>query len=171
MAAFAGTLIERSQLITWYTRLNTARAKFNLAAIAVPSATTGTTVDAQEIQALDTALNNVVSQSAGVYSSQHYSKNVTFSPAIGTLIFGTLGDQLNALLSSWDQVCYYNSNYGDYGDNGNNSNYDMNCSYCYSDKNSDVWDNNYMDWGTYNTTCGDNIDLNDNSCTLCMPNS
>ena len=169
--AFASTLIERTQLIGWYTRLNAARAKFNLAGIAVPSSTKGTTVDAQEILALDTALNNVVSQTSSIYSSQHYSKNTTFSPAVGTLIFGTLGDQLNALLDSWDKVCYYNSNYGDYGYNSNNSDYDNNCSYCYSDKNSDIWENDYMDFGTYNTSCGDNVDLNDNGCTLCSPNS
>ena len=171
--AAQGSLVLASQLTNWYAKLNQSRQKFNLGTIAVPSVQ-GQKAAATHMNNLNTALDKVVSDTQSIKSSQHYTKSASYAVTVGQLIQGSLSDNIDALLAQWNNVCYYNSNnsdWGDWGDWGDDSDYDMNCSYCYEDNSNNMWEDNYMDFGTQVTSCSDNVNLSpDNDCSLCSPN-
>ena len=112
--------VNKSDIDSYYTRLNNVRSKFGLGQVPGPTITQNVSpVKSEEIKTFDQAMADTATQRASYISKDLPTGNL--DPGYPTLEQTDVN--IKSMLTTWEAACYHRSDYSDYSDRDTYSDY------------------------------------------------
>lgn len=112
--------VNKSDIDSYYTRLNNVRSKFGLGQVSGPTITQNVSpVKSEEIKTFDQAMADTATQRASYISKDLPTGNL--DPGYPTLEQTDVN--IKSMLTTWEAACYHRSDHTDYSDRDTYSDY------------------------------------------------